>query len=423
MSMQNSNFQQENVASSDFLSESQYKQNQSQQNEYSGRNSQLKKNSIQKEQTPIQLQSKKENQVIASIQVQENDTNYFYISKRQSAKSSSLEKKQTIQPNIIQTEEPQQQTHLQVRKNSQLKIQPVFQVKIQITQYNNNYEQVTEQLLTPQNAAQQMKDIFKKEQNELKPVQLIQSNIFQSQSREIINRRSTNQRSASEFNQENSDISYQEQKLSSYEIKMGVKDDPMMKEKQDILQDIHEMLKQLTIKSTNKRHSILEDSLQLCLLFLPEIRQSDHQVHSQGFYEEIKLRYQLDRSYQAFKRRFYHMQLFADSWTIQNLQKMHSILKNSHDVQLDSYHINYSIINKTIDFPDQNYKKRSPEKPKVVQQIIANSQNKKIVLSLTTKTLCQYVNLTAKEIDEDIQEFDDELRFIDMILKLIPLAL
>lgn len=42
---------------------------------------------------------------------------------------------------------------------------------------------------------------------------------------------------------------------------MGVKEDPMLKEKQEVLSDIHEILKQLTIKSSNKRHSILEDSL------------------------------------------------------------------------------------------------------------------------------------------------------------------
>ncbi|CAD8099715.1 unnamed protein product [Paramecium primaurelia] len=420
--MQNSNFQQENVASNDYVSENQFKQNQSQQKEYSTRNSQLKKNSIQKEQTPIQVQSKKENQMIAQIQVQENVANQFYISKAKYPKSTSQDKKQSNQPNITQIEEQQQQIHQQVRKNSQLKIQPVFCVKIQITQYNQN-DKETEQILTPQNAAQQLKDRIKKEQNELKPIQLIQSNIFQSQSREIVNRRSTNQKRVSEFNQESQEKSYYDQKLSSYEIKMGVKEDPMLKEKQELLSDIHEILKQLTIKSSNKRHSILEDSLQLCLLLLPDIRLSEHQIHSVAFYEEIKLQYRLERSYQAFKRRFYHLQIFSDCWTIQNLQKMYQIIKNSKDIQLDSYHINYSIINKTIDFPDQNFKKKSPEKPKVVQQIIANSQNKKIVLSLTTKTLCQYVNLTAKEIDEDIQEFDDELKFIEMILKLIPLAL
>ncbi|CAD8118455.1 unnamed protein product [Paramecium sonneborni] len=423
MSLKNSNFQEKqgNIKSNE-QSEIIYKKSQASQRDSSGRNNKHKKNSILKEQTPSQFQSKGENQIKEEIQVQENVANQSNLSKRDQNKSLSQEKKYETQPKLNQIEKNEEQVEKQVQKNSQLKIQPAFSVNIQITQYNNNSKTI-QKFVSPQIRDQKEENKINEQQNELQPIQLVQSNIFQSQNKESGNRRSSNQERIQEFNRESLDNNFNERKLSSYEIKMGVTDDPMLKEKQEILSDIHEILKQIQVKSLHKRHSILEDCLQLCLLLLPDIRITEDQIHSLKFFEDIKLQYNLDRTHQAFKRRFYHLQIFSNCWTVQNLQKMYQIIKNSQDNQLEAYHINYSIVNKTIEFPELVSKKKSPEKPKAVQEIIANSQNKKIVLSLTTKTLCQYVNLPAKEIDEDIQEFEDELQFVEMILKLIPLAL
>ncbi|CAD8124120.1 unnamed protein product [Paramecium sonneborni] len=424
MSISNSNSseKQENIRSNEYLSAYLYKKNQNTQKDCKGKNNQLNKNTILQEQTQNQFQSKQENQIVTEIQAQENVANQFYLPKRRYKRSSSQERKSKTQPKLNEIEETQQQTLKKVRKHSQRKIQRSLCVKIQIIQYNNNVQTI-ENYVSPEIAAQQLQNKIKQQKNEQIPIQQIQSNIFQLQSREIINRTSKNQVIISEIDRENQNKFFNQKKLTNFEIKMGFDNDQKLKEKQNILSDTYEILKQNPIKSNKKRHSILEDCLQLCILLLPNIRENKEQISSFQFYQKIKLQYNLNRTHQAFLRRFYHLLLFSSCWTIQNIQKMHDIIKNLELNQLEALHINYSILKKRIEFPSINLQKKSPQKPKVVEEIITNSQKKKIVLSLTTKTLCQYVNISAKEIDEDIQEFDDELQFIDMILQLIPLAL
>ncbi|CAD8098135.1 unnamed protein product [Paramecium primaurelia] len=423
MSLDNSNYQdqQEDIRSNDYLSEFQYKKNRPSQKEWSNRTNKPLNNNTLKQQIPSEFLSKPQSQKEAQIQHQKNDTIQLYPSQKANSNRNSLaeQEKQEIQFQLNQKkikEEQENQIQSQVRKNSQLKIQPVFNINIQITKI---YPRSSKSL----DVAYNLQYRKEKELKQLKPNQQIQSNIFSSQSREIINRSSNNQTQISDFDKVNSMIYPSQSQLRTYEMRLGMQNDPKLQEKQDILSDIHEQLKQFTITSSSKKHSILEDALQLCLLLLPDLRGFERHIISKQFYEKMKCVYQLERNYQAFVRRFYHLSIFSESWTLQNISKMGEIIMKNQQSTLQSYHIIYNIKDKTIEFPSQNSNKKIPEKPKAIQQIIQNQQTKRIVLSLTTKTLSQYVNLSAKEIDEDIQEFDDELQFVEMILKLIPLAL
>ncbi|CAD8189973.1 unnamed protein product [Paramecium pentaurelia] len=421
MSLDNSKLQdqQEDIRSNDYLSEFQYKKNRPSQKDWSNRTNKPLNNNKLQEQIQSEFLSKPQSQKEAQIQHKKNDTIQLYPSQKTNSNRNSLaeQEKQEIQFQLNQIKKEQEnQIQSQARKNSQLKIQPVFNINIQITKI---YPRSSKSLDVAQNSYNRTE----KELKQLKPIQQIQSNIFQSQSREIINRSSNNQTQISDFDKVNSVIYPSQSQLRTYEIRFGMQNDPKLQEKQDILSDIHEQLKQLTITSSSKKHSILEDALQLCLLLLPDLRGFDRHIISKQFYEKMKCVYQLERNYQAFVRRFYHLSIFSESWTTQNISKMCEIIMKNQQSTLQSYHIIYNIKDKTIEFPSQNSNKKIPEKPKAIQQIIQNQQKKRIVLSLTTKTLSQYVNLSAKEIDEDIQEFDDELQFVEMILKLIPLAL
>ncbi|CAK64423.1 unnamed protein product (macronuclear) [Paramecium tetraurelia] len=405
--MDNSNFQdqQQEIIKIDALSQYTYKNKQVSWKESSTQNNRPQKNNQLKEQTQTECQAKLE----AQSQNQENDTEQFYPSQKINKNSFENELKQEIQSQLYQTNDQHQHQILsQARKNSQLKIQPAFNVNIQITRIYHKKS-------NSQNPAQRQQNRIQKEKNELQPTQQIQSNTIQSQYSEMTNKSEV----SPTINSEVSGTQNQE----SFEIRLKFSDDPDLQAKQQLLLEIHDILKQIKIRSNCKRHSILEDALQLCLMYIPQIRVNRHSFISEQFYQQAKEIYQLERNRQAFARRFYHLLLFSNSWTLQNITNIHKIIMKYQQTQLESYHLFYDIKTKTLQFPTSIVFRQMPEKPKVIQQIIQNEQNKRIVLSLTTKTLFQYVNLPAKEIDEDIEEFGDELQFIDMILNLIPLAL
>ncbi|CAD8191761.1 unnamed protein product [Paramecium octaurelia] len=404
--MDNSNFkdQQQEILTNEALSQYQYKSKKVSWKESSTQNNAPKKNNQLNEQTQIESQGKPQSQ----SQNQENDTEQFYPSLKVNINSFENQQKQENQSQHNQTNDQKQHlTHSQARKNSQLKIQPAFNVNIQITRIYHKKSQ-------SQIPASRQYYRIQQEKNELRPTQQSQSNLIQSQSSEIINMCVGNPAIKSEVRGT--------QPQESFEIRLKVSEDPDIQQKQKILLEIHDILKQIKIISNCKKHSILEDALQLCLIYLPQIRGYGHSMISQQFYEKAQQIYQIERNKQGFCRRFYHLLIFSDCWTLQNITMLHEIIMKHQQIPLETYHISYDIVKKTFAFPKSISSRQMPEKPKVIQQIIQNEQNKRIVLSLTTKTLFQYVNLPAKEIDEDIEEFGDELQFIDMILKLIPLA-